>query len=84
MEERIPLLRLFDNRNRARPSSPIPLHNILAGNRPGSDPTPQSIDSSPRSLPREDGAGRDEALPRFRQATSIEVETQKYIYFSTS
>ncbi len=72
MEERIPLLRLWDNRNRARPASPIPLHPM---HRPGSDPTPESIASSPRSeVDREDGAGRDEAEASFfRGATSIEV-----------
>ncbi len=74
VEERIPLLRIFNNR--PRPPSPVPLHNMSP--RPGSDPTPQSIDSSPRNeFDSQDGAGRDEAETSFKQATSIEVEKKR-------
>ena len=87
-EERIPLLRLFNNRHRARPASPIPLNDlgIHGGNgNPGSDPTPQSIDSSPRS---EAEAGPDEADARRTLRNpllglSMEVDKYRNKYIST-
>ncbi len=51
------------------------MHNIGPPHRPGSDPTPQSIDSSPREevSDTQDGAGHDEAFTSFHGATSMEV-----------
>ncbi len=80
-DERIPLLRLFNNRQRAQPASPpIPLNDLEGRNvNPGSDPTPESIDSSPRS-DVEAGPDRSER-PIIRRklidSTSMEVNNFK-------